>query len=156
MSNQWFFGTGLSMAPLISDQSLLEGEAIASGELRPGDIVVYCGPRRLVCHRVVLTRFGDGCWWYFLLGNDVLRADGWIPEYRIVARIVSVDGLPVSRWASRRSLLHALFLLYVVHKPFTTAMGRRLAAFRRRWISRRALVLPLVLRLTGGVQRSQA
>lgn len=140
--SRWFFGSGFSMAPLFDSRSLIRAVECLPEEIQPGDIIVYCGNRHHVCHRVLLREQRGGALWFFLSGNDPLRADGWIPSYRISAKVIEIDGKMLSqgalKWKIRLFHCHGLFELVFLHKilggrvarVFRKSMGPRLAEKR--------------------------
>jgi len=125
----WFFGTGLSMDPLISSKSILRTVNCCSSEILPSHLVVYCAKNTHVCHRVLLRERRGEHFWFFLSGNHPLRADGWIPDYRIVGKVYEIDGKdPYRGWLKWKVLFfhwHGLFEIVFIHKVF----GSRLAKF---------------------------
>ena len=92
---QLALGLGKSLWPFIRTQSILQFAAVEPADLKLGDLVVYCGKKQSVCHRVLLKRQDPDGWWFFLKGDGNLHSDGWIPESRILGRVTHVDGRPV-------------------------------------------------------------
>ncbi len=135
--NRWFYGSGFSMAPLFGAKSLIRAVECLPEDIDPGDIVVYCGNRHHVCHRVLLREQRGGFFWFFLSGNDPLRADGWIPAYRILAKVVEIDGVNLSqsylKWRIRIFHWHGLLELAFIHK----VLGSRVAKFYRELVGPR-------------------
>lgn len=126
--SRWFLGSGFSMAPLFDSKTLIRAAECLPEDIQPGDIIVYCGNRHHVCHRVLLREQRGGALWFFLSGNDPLRADGWIPAYRIIAKVVEIDGQDLShiffKWKLRLFHWHGVLELVILHKVLGGGLAR--------------------------------
>ncbi|MCB0417055.1 MAG: hypothetical protein KDD39_05365 [Bdellovibrionales bacterium] len=85
--------------PLVSDGSVLRVQS--KSQYAFGDLVVFCGARIQICHRVLSRRFSDGIEWYLIKGDANLEADGWVPAYRILGCVVAMDQKSTDGFAHR-------------------------------------------------------
>lgn len=86
-----FVARGSSMQPFIQDGDELVLFAVPAGKVKPGDVLfARTGKNRLVVHRVIRVRERDGERCFQLQGDDCARADGFIPESNVMARVDSV------------------------------------------------------------------
>lgn len=110
------------MAPLFEARSLIRAVECLPEDIHPGNIIVYCGNRHHVCHRVLLREHRGGIFWFFLSGNDPLRADGWIPAYRILGKVIEIEDKKLTqgllKWKVRFFYWHGLLELVLLHKVF--------------------------------------
>ena len=120
-------GFGDSLEPLVKPNSILEIDVtVASQSI--GSLLVYTQKNRYIAHLCLFKKIFDGTQWYFLKGNSLLNVDGWIPEYRVVGRICSVDGNSIStfKWQFRLRFFWIVQLLR--YATFQILFTRGLAA----------------------------
>ena len=81
--------SGYSMNPLIRGYQDYVTVAPAEGEIRTGDIVMFCEPGtgRYVMHRVWDQRDGQ----YLIWGDNCPKPDGWMPADAIWGRITLIE-----------------------------------------------------------------
>lgn len=118
---------GECLAPAIANGTVIEAESAPPQSLRSGDLVVFSANGVYVCHRLLYRRQEDGLWWFFLKADNTGIADGWIPEYRIVGKVLRVADRSRETAAVRRDDLRRLWrsrLGYAVYRL------RRLAQWR--------------------------
>ncbi|MEZ4751554.1 MAG: hypothetical protein R3B54_13325 [Bdellovibrionota bacterium] len=89
--------------PLVSNGAVLRVQSKAKYGF--GDLVVFCGARVQVCHRVIGKERIEGMDWYLIKGDANVDADGWVPAYRILGWVETVDGRPASGWFLRAASL---------------------------------------------------
>jgi len=85
---------GPSLWPLVKSGQSIEIEERPE-HLKSGDIIVYAGLGIQVCHRILHEKTDSGLKWFFMKGDGKLEADGWVPSYRVMGKVVSVDGKSV-------------------------------------------------------------
>ena len=88
-------GIGNSLQPIISPNSLIEIE-FTNISRKMGELLVYTQKQKYIAHLCLFKKTVEGLQWYFLKGNSILEVDGWIPEYRIIGRISTVNGISIS------------------------------------------------------------
>jgi hypothetical protein len=126
---------GDSMSPALAPGARLRAASCDTGRARPGDILLYRAGKRLVCHRLLLTR-GSGASWAGLTSGDARpHVVTWVGADDVLGRVVAVEA-PVSRsldtvvarLAARLRVARALAMLVA------TRLRGRLAA-RVAWVA---------------------
>jgi len=84
-----FRATGRSMSPAIRDGDVLDVTPVEPGAIRPGEVILYHGPRGLLAHRV-LAPLADGS---LQVRGDAIGSDlEEVAADRILGRVVAVNG----------------------------------------------------------------
>lgn len=109
-------GEGNSLLPLVDKKCLLEVERQSLSSIQPGDLIVFCAGKTLICHRALWRKKEKNHLWFFITGNHPMRADGWIPDYRIIGKVVSIDGKPIPRLKNFFLRWHSAMEIAIIHK----------------------------------------
>ncbi|MCB0405690.1 MAG: hypothetical protein KDD51_12985 [Bdellovibrionales bacterium] len=128
--------------PLVSDGAVLRVSSMA--DYRFGDLIVFCGARVQICHRVIGKKRSAGMTWYLTKGDANVEADGWVPNYRVLGCVVAVGSRSTSV-CSQRALALLMAVLSAVQWRvfewlFRSSVGVRLRNLRERFWPRPVLV----------------
>lgn len=82
---------GNSMSPMIKDKDSLVIRAIASKELRLGDIVVFQGGRRLCCHRLIMKYFRSSGYIFVTKSDRVFVTDKLFNEKKLIGKVSCIQ-----------------------------------------------------------------
>jgi hypothetical protein len=138
------FARGRSQWPLVRPGQVITVVPIACEHFRPGDLAVFRRRGTWHCHRILRVRQTGRGSYFFLKGDAIPHADGWIPAHRMYGVVTQIGddrtdtpafraGSALLFWHSR--LQHALF-----HGVFELPLGRFGARLRRR-VSERPLFM---------------
>ena len=125
--------SGSSMYPFIRDGDLITVEPVAASQIRYADIIFFQSDEgRVVVHRVVKIRRGEGTTCMVTRGDTMRRTDGCLDGRSLLGRITTIEKggrvLPVARGAWRMASV-----LYTAALPFSKwAILLALLPFRRR------------------------
>jgi hypothetical protein len=129
------FCFGSSQWPLIPHGSIAEVVPASLRPVRPGDLIAYQSADRIICHRLLKSRFERGTWEWLAKGDANLAPDGWIPAHAVIGTVVQVNGKDLSsgwRWALSKSLFrHARIQCSLIEafrrSPISKLLKRRLS-----------------------------
>jgi signal peptidase I len=84
-----FKARGISMRPWILDGDLLEVRSVLPQTLHVGDVVLFNPAKNyLLVHRILKVTQKNAKRYFFIQGDAVREADGWIPEDLILGKVV--------------------------------------------------------------------
>ena len=121
-------GVGESLVPLLGPNSIVEYDSTQK-ELGIGKLALYLGNRKTVCHMVLFHKWEGGIHWYFFKGNSILNVDGWIPEYRIVGAVDSINGVPITDKRARVRILNFYYRELFRYRLYQLCFQTRLTKF---------------------------
>ena len=93
---------GECLAPTIANGTTLEIESATPDAIRCGDLVVFSRRDDYTCLRVLYRKQEEEVWWFFLKADNTEKAEGWIPDYRIVGTVTGIGQHKRPTAASRR------------------------------------------------------
>jgi len=144
-----YLGLGGCSSPIIPHNCIINVERLDASKIAPGDILVYCGYKALICHRVILRKKTNDFFWFLTKPDNSLVDDGWIPEYRVIGKVKSINNKPFCRTSFiSLLLLFRAFSQYVIFNYiFLSHIGVMLRKIRSRYFCR-PILSDFVLKIT--------
>lgn len=129
----WLHVRGESMQPFLPNGSRVLVRGAAADRIGPGDLLVYDGDGRFVCHRVLRRAGRSGELSFLTKGDHGWTLAAWISRRRVIGTVIAVErdgtvlGLETG-WRRIDAAVRALRSLAVARVSVAIYLGRRLAA----------------------------
>jgi hypothetical protein len=136
----FFRAVGNCLYPAVKSNSFLKAVPVsASAAVGVGDLVIVEQAGRKLCHRVMEARTLANRIQFLIRADNSPTPDGWFDSDAIYAKVVAIDGVPVSElnrqfrfwWQGRV----AVYRWRAHRRLFESATGRWLGRVRSRFTS---------------------